>query len=61
MEVKVGPAQYASKFSGSKRQRVLKTDTFQYIPVEETLKKVLRMPDVLQEIEKFHGSQDDIL
>lgn len=61
MEVKVGPAHYSTKFSGSKRQKVLTTDTFQYIPIEETLKKLLKMPDIVKEIECFHGSESDVL
>lgn len=50
MEVKVGPAHYSTKFSGSKRQKVLTTDTFQYIPIEETLKKLLKMPDIVKNV-----------
>lgn len=57
----MGRACYATKFSGSKRRKVLKTDMFHYIPVEDTLKKLLQVPDILKEIENFHGSKDKIL
>ena len=40
---------------------MLVSDTFQYIPVEETLHKLLQLPDVLQQIEQFHGSKDNVL
>lgn len=58
MEVKVGPAHYVTKFSGSKRRKVLISDTFQYIPIETTLEKLLLMPDIRAEIDNFHGSTD---
>ncbi|ORU93861.1 MAG: hypothetical protein A6F71_09060 [Cycloclasticus sp. symbiont of Poecilosclerida sp. M] len=61
MEVKVGPAHYSTKFSGNKRQKVLTTDTFQYIPIEETLSQLLQMSDIRKEIECFHGSKDNVL
>ncbi len=44
MEVKIGPSYYATRFSGSKRQKVLVNDTFQYIPIEMTLKQLLVLP-----------------
>lgn len=59
--MKVGLAYYTTKFSGSKRRKALKTDTFQYIPIEDTLKKLLQMPDILSEIENFHGPKDKTL
>lgn len=46
---------------GSKRQKVLKSDFFYYIPVENTLKQLLQQPDILAEIDHFHGSRDGIL
>ena len=60
-EIRVGPASYVTQFSGSKRKKVLKRDTFQYIPVEETLKKLLQMPDILHQIDSFHGSDTSTL
>ena len=56
VEIRVGSAYHATQFSGSKREKILKTDTFQYIPIEETLKRVLQMPDIVNEINYFHGS-----
>ena len=56
-----GRAYYVTKFSGKKRRKVLKMDTFHYIPVEDTLKMLLQVPDILKEIENFHGSRDTIL
>ena len=61
MEVRVGPAYYTTQFSGSKRKKILKTDTFQYVPVEDTLKKLLQLPDVVGEIDNFHGSDSNRL
>ena len=40
---------------------VLTRDTFHYIPIEDTLKKLLQCPDVLYQIENFHGSTDYLL
>lgn len=61
VEIKVGSAHYVTQFSGSKRRKVLKRDTFQYIPVEDTLKKILQLPDIVHEIDNFHGSEYDTL
>ena len=61
VEIRVGSAYHATQFSGSKRKKILKTDTFQYIPIEETLKRVLQMPDIVNEINYFHGSNSDCL
>lgn len=36
-------------------------DSFQYIPVEDTLKKLLKLPDIIHEINNFHGSSSNIL
>lgn len=40
---------------------MLESDTFQYVPVEETLRKLLQSPDVLTEIKQFHGSKDNVM
>lgn len=61
VQVRVGKAHYVTRFSGSKRQKVLKSDFFYYIPLEKTLKQLLQQPDILGEIDNFHGSRDDIL
>ena len=53
VEVKVGPAYYASQFSGSKQRKVLKSDTFLYIPVEQTLCNLLQLSPVTTEIKTF--------
>ena len=37
------------------------SDTFQYIPIEDTLKKLVQMPDVRKEIESSHASNDNTL
>ena len=50
-----------TKFSGNKRRKVLKTVTFQYIPIENTLKKLVQNIDILREINNYHGSNDNIL
>ena len=61
MEIRVGFAYYTTQFSGSKRKKILKADTFQYVPVEDTLKKLLQLPDVVDEIDNFHGSDSNRL
>ncbi len=61
MEVNIGPARYVTKFSGSKRRKALVSDTFQYIPLEETLSRLLQASDVLKEILHFYGSKDNVL
>ena len=57
MEVRVGPAYYTTQFSGNKSKKILKTDTFQYVPVEE----IRQLPDVVGEIDNFHGSDSNRL
>ena len=61
IQICVGKAHYVTRFSGRKRQKVLKSDFFYYIPVENTLKQLLQQPDILAEIDHFHGSRDGIL
>ena len=61
MEIRVGPAQYVTMYSGNKRKKVLKSDSFMYVPITETLKELLQIRDVICEVENFHGSQDNIL
>ena len=61
VEIRIGPARYVTQFSGNKRRKVLKSDTFQYIPVEDTLRKLLQMPKFVHEIDNFHGSTDSTL
>ena len=61
IQIRVGKAHYVTRFSGSKRQKVLKSDFFYYIPVENTLKQLLQQPDILAEVDHFHGSRDGIL
>ena len=60
MEIKIGPARYVKQFSGSKRKMVLKSDTF-YVPIEKTLKKLLGCPDIIRQIDNFHGLTDHSL
>ena len=61
MEISVGPAHYVTMYSGNNRKKVLKSDSFIYVPIMETLKELLQICDVLCEVENFHGSQDNIL
>ena len=57
VQVNIGPPRYVTKFSGSKRTKTLKSDTIQYIPIEDTLVNLLQSaPDVVAEIMNFHGS-----
>ena len=49
------------QLSGNKRKKVLKVDTFQYIRMEDTIKKLLQMPDIVHEVDHFHGSDNDVL
>lgn len=58
VQVRVGKARYVTRFSGSKHQKVFKSDFFYYIPLEKTLNQLLQQPDILREIDNFHGSRD---
>ena len=61
VQVNIGPPRYVTKFSESKRTKTLKSDTIQYIPVENTLANLLQSaPDVVSEIMNFHGSPGGI-
>lgn len=61
VQVHVGKARYVTHFSGSKHQKVFKSEFFHYIPLGKNLNQLLQQPDILGEIDNFHGSRDDIL
>lgn len=61
VEVEVGQAYYATQFSGAKRKKILKKDSFLYVPLEAVLKKLLQRRDVREHIQNFHGSKDTVL
>ena len=48
---------YVNRFSGLKRQKVLTTDTFYYIPLLEILKLLLSDTEVQREIVTPHHAQ----
>lgn len=41
MEVKLGRSYYVSQFTGSKRRKVLKQDSFYYVPLLQAIKQLL--------------------
>lgn len=51
-----GKPYYADRFSGRKRQKVLKSDKFYYVPLLDTLKLLLKNEDVAREVLSPHQS-----
>lgn len=51
MEIKVGEPYYSKHFAGTKSRLQAKFDTFQYVPLFDTLRKLLGDPTILEEIE----------
>ena len=58
--VDLGKSYYYTQFSGPKRPKVLKSDTFYYVPLYDTLKALLQNPDVLNEILHPHQCDDKL-
>lgn len=56
----IGEKFYANRFSGSKREKVLKSDFFYYIPISETLKQLVHHPEILEQIYSSHVSTDGV-
>lgn len=52
VEIKVGWSHYINKFTGAKRRKVLTQDTFYYVPLLSTLKKLLQIKCIREEIKR---------
>lgn len=61
VEIQVGSSQYVTQLSGAKRKKVLTRDTFCYIPILSTLKQILQVQCVHDEILKPVQKDDDLL
>ena len=61
VEKSFGEEMYELRGSGSKRCRVLTSDTFYYVPLGESLKQFMSHPDVAVEISKSHKSPDGVM
>ena len=55
-----GKTYYVNRFSGAKRQKVLTSDTFYYVPLMETLNVLLTDKDVQKLISTPHYSQNKL-
>ena len=60
MEIPVGRSFYVTKMSGPKRRKVLKKDSFHYVPILLTLKQLLSSQAVRNEIFKYNLSGDKL-
>ena len=51
--------EYINRFSGAKRQKVLSTRTFLYVPLFDTLSQLLHNKEILGEINatKYYGDE----
>ena len=61
VQIQVGPSQYVTQQSGTKRKKVLTRDTFCYIPILSTLKQILQVQCVHDEILKPIQQGGDVL
>ena len=52
-EIKIGKPQYVPRFSGAKRNLVQRWDTYQYIPLLTTLRKLLSDATVMEQIDQL--------
>ena len=57
----VGEEYYPARFSGNKRSLVCKRDSFQYIPLQESLKVLLNDKTALDFVNHPHQRSDDFL
>ena len=48
-KIQIGETRYIPKFSGAKRQLVEKTDTYHYVPLLSSLKRLLQDKSVVKE------------
>ena len=53
IEIQIGEPQYVPQFSGPKRRLVQRRDTYQYVPLLPSLRKLLRDTTVLEQIEQL--------
>ena len=60
-EIFVGEPYYPARFSGSKRSLVEKRDSFQYVPLLQTLEKLLEDRTIIEYIDNPHQRLDDKL
>ena len=60
-EIFVGEPYYPARFNGSKRSLVEKRDSYQYVPLLDSLKSLLRDKSVLDYVENPHGRSDGLL
>ena len=60
-EIFVGESYYPARFNGSKRSLIEKRDSFQYVPLLDSLKGLLRDKSVLEYVENPHGRSDGLL
>ena len=57
----LGKSYYVDRFSGRKRQKVLKSDKFYYVPLLDTIKLLLNNTEVLKEVFSPHEVEGDFL
>ena len=60
-EILLGKSYYVDRFSGRKRQKVLKSDKFYYVPLLDTIKLLLNNTEVLKEVLSPHEVEGDFL
>ena len=60
-EVFIGEPYYPTRFSGSKRSLTERCDSFQYVPILDTLKRLLNDTSVMEYVEHPHQRSDDLL
>ena len=60
-KIRFGEPYYVDTFTGNKHQKVLRTDTFFYIPLCSTLKKLMELEDYQGEVLNPHTSTNEYL
>ena len=60
-EIRIGDPYYANQFTGSRTRLKERYDTFQYVPLEDTLQKLLKDDTILEQIEKSRIRSDGLI
>ena len=61
VEVKLGRTYYVTQFTGSKRRKVLKQDSFYYVPLLKTIKQLLENPVIRMHINNSPVAQENLI
>ena len=61
MQIDVGRSHYVTRFSGAKRKKVVTRDSFCYVPVLSTLKQIIQVKPIRDEIMSSSSNDSNLL